>query len=155
MVCVDLSPADRCQHREEEAAKDRQSGSSCHGHCRCPFTEHLTQDCSQQVGVSPRPRGHSQPSSFVILLSVCLSAPRSDIRLERSHFLSIPLYSTAPGKRPSWGGGEGTGARSDPCLQIWPPSGEASIHLQETETDNLSTIALFNNILFWSSIECI
>ncbi len=122
MVCVDLSPADRCQHREEEAAKDRQSGSSCHGHCKCPFTEHLTQDCSQQVGVSPRPRGHSQPSSLSsFYLSV--SQPRAQIfawsAVTSSAFLSTRLRPVKdPHEEEREGPDQTHSSPEDPCLLI-------------------------------------
>lgn len=107
------------KRRSESAAKDRQSGSSCHGHCKCPFTEHLTQDCSQQVGVSPRPRGHSQPSSFVIPLSFYLSVsqPRTQIfawsSVTSSAFLSTRLR---PVKDPHEEEREGRGAPIGPQL---------------------------------------
>lgn len=105
---------------QREAAKDRQSGSSCHGHCKCPFTVHLApglQSTGGRVDSAPGPLSALVFCHPSILLSVCLSAPRSDIRLERSHFLSIPLYLTAPGKRPTWvRAGWGEGLRSDPQL---------------------------------------
>lgn len=130
---------------QREAAKDSQRGSSCHGHCKCPFTVHLVpglQSTGGRVDSAPGPLSALVFCHPSILLSVCLSAPRSDIRLKRSHFLSIPLYLTAPGKRPTWvraGWGEGRGERGSDRThsspeQIWPPSGRASIHPQETKT---------------------
>lgn len=147
--------------RSESAAKDRLSGSSCHGHCKCPFTVHLTQDCSQQVGVSPRPRGHSQLLSFVITLSFYLSVsePHAQIlawsAVTSSAFLSTRLR---PVKDPHEEGPDRTHSSPEyPCLQIWPPSGRASIHLWETETDrsvNNCHVLNGSNILFWHSIKC-
>ncbi|CAM4711928.1 unnamed protein product [Leuciscus chuanchicus] len=56
MVCVDLSPADRCQHREEEAIREKL----------------LKKDRADH-------------------LAPAIVTPCSEIGLERSHFLSIPL----------------------------------------------------------------
>lgn len=146
------------KRRSESAAKDRLSGSSCHGHCKCPFTVHLTQDCSQQVGVSPRPRGHSQPSSFVIPLSFYLSVsqPRAQIfawsTVTSSAFLSTRLR---PVKDPHEGEREGRGAPVGPTAHLSIHVFKSDPHLEEHQfifrklkLKNLSTIALFNNILF-------
>ncbi len=146
------------KRRSESAAKDRQSGSSCHGHCKCPFTEHLTQDCSQQVGVSPRPRGHSQPSSFVIPLSFYLSVsqPHAQIfawsSVTSSAFLSTRLR---PVKDPHEEEREGRGAPIGPTAHLSIHVFWSDPHLDGHQIifRKMSTIALFNNMLFWPSIK--
>lgn len=142
---------------QREAAKDRQNGSSCHGHCKCPFTVHLApglQSTGGRVDSAPGPLSALVFCHPSILLSVCLSAPRSDIRLERSHFLSIPLYLTAPGKKKTHMSESrvGRGAPIGPTAHLsWsdPHLEGHQFIFRKLKQTNLSTIAMFNNIFLW------